>query len=264
MNRKKQHKMKTFIAFFDVLGFKEFINKNDLTEVRRLFNQLLRDSQTAICGQKYIQVNQGVTVPDLKHQTVNCLHVSDNIIFWTNNDSEKDFKDLVEVCYFFYWRSLQTTFPLRGCLTYGEIDFNPYTKTNENGIEFYNYSLIGKGLVDAYLKSDNIEYAGCLLDKLAVDKAGSDLVNSLIYEQKICVYKVPHKNGDDYEYVFRPIKGDLNEISFGNTVKAIKELFTYASKAELTNMPESVKKKLINTIDFFSFFRETDEPLIKE
>ncbi len=36
--------METFIAFFDVLGFKEIINNNDLTEMKRLFGHLLRDT----------------------------------------------------------------------------------------------------------------------------------------------------------------------------------------------------------------------------
>ncbi len=253
--------MKTFIAFFDVLGFKEFIYNNELDEAKRLFNHLLRDSQTAISGEKYIKLNSGMVVPDLKNQKVNCLHVSDSIIFWTNNHTEEDFKDLVEVCYSFYWRSLQATFPLRGCLTYGEIDFNPSTIKNDNGIDFYNYSLIGKGLVDAYIKSDNIEYAGCLLDELAIEKVSDTLINELIYDQKICMYKVPYKNGENYEHVFRPIKGDHNDVSFRNTAQSIKRLFTYASKTELTNMPESVKKKLNNTIDFIGFFRETDRNL---
>lgn len=253
--------MKTFIAFFDVLGFKEFIYNNELDEAKRLFNHLLRDSQTAISGEKYIQINSGMIVPDLKNQKVNCLHVSDSIIFWTNNNTEEDFKDLVEVCYSFYWRSLQATFPLRGCLTYGEIDFNPSTIKNDNGIDFYNYSLIGKGLVDAYLKSDNIEYAGCLLDELAIEKVSDSLINDLIYDQKICMYKVPYKKGENYEHVFRPIKGDHNDVSFRNTAESIKRLFTYASKTEMTSMTKNVKKKLNNTIDFISFFRETDRNL---
>lgn len=253
--------MKTFIAFFDVLGFKEFIYNNDLSEIKRLFNHLLRDSQTAISGETYIEMNPGMIVPDLNNQKVNCLHISDSIVFWTNSDTEDDFLELVNVCYSFYWRSLQATFPLRGCLTYGEIDFNPHTFETQNGVKFYNYSLIGRGLVDAYLKSDNIEYAGCLLDELAIEKVSDKIINDLIYDQKICMYKVPFKKEERYEHVFRPVKGDHNDVSFRNTATGIKRLFTYASKTEFDKMPESVKKKLNNTIDFIGFFRETDRNL---
>ena len=47
--------METFIAFFDVLGFKEFIYNNEFKEVKRLFGHLLRDTQTAVAGEKYIE-----------------------------------------------------------------------------------------------------------------------------------------------------------------------------------------------------------------
>ena len=251
--------METFIAFFDVLGFKEFIYNNEFKEVKRLFGHLLRDTQTAVAGEKYIQVNPGVIVPDLAKQKVNCLHISDSIVFWTNSNSEADFTELVEVCYSFYWRSLQTSFPVRGCLTYGEIDFNPYTIKSESGATFYNYSLIGKGLVDSYLKAESIEYAGCYIDKSAIDKVEDALINKLIYAQKLCYYKVPFKTGNSYEHVFRPVHGDHNDVSFRNSAKGIKRLFTSHTKA--TTLTDSVLRKMNNTIDFLSFFRETDRNL---
>jgi len=42
--------METFIAFFDVLGFKEIINNNNLKEVKHLFGTLLR--RYAKCGKR--------------------------------------------------------------------------------------------------------------------------------------------------------------------------------------------------------------------
>lgn len=252
--------METFIAFFDILGFKEFIFNNDFDETKRLFGHLLRDTQTALSKENYLEVPQGI-VPDLSFQKVNALHVSDSIVFWTNTSTAADFEELVNVCYSFYWRSLQTTFPLRGCLTFGEIDFNPNTIKNSNGIYFHNYSLIGKGLVEAYLKAESLEYAGCLLDKKAIAKVDDKLINDLIYDQKLCMYKVPCKTGFSYEHVFRPNRGDHNDVSFRNTANRIKNLFTYASKNDIEKLPSSVLNKMNNTIDFISFFRETDREL---
>lgn len=73
--------METFIAFFDVLGFKEIINNNDLTEMKRLFGHLLRDTQTALSGEKFVQLDNSTIVPDLANQKVNCLHISDSVVF---------------------------------------------------------------------------------------------------------------------------------------------------------------------------------------
>jgi len=253
------NKMETFIAFFDVLGFKEFIYNNELGEAKRLFNHLLRDSQTALSGENYVEINKGLVVPDLSKQKVNCLHVSDSIVFWTNDTSEESFDDLVEVCYTFYWRSLEATFPLRGCLTFGEIEFKPHTFEGDSGTTFYNYSLFGKGLVDAYIEADSFDFAGCVISDKVMDKIKDVTITRLISEQKICVYKVPYKNGESYEHVFRPLKGAHNEVSFRNTVRRIKELFTYSSKADISSMPESVRRKLNNTIDFIQFFRAPDQ-----
>ena len=251
--------METFIAFFDVLGFKEIINNNDLTEMNRLFSHLLRDSQTALSDGQFLKSNQSTIIADLTEQKVNCLHVSDSIIFWTNGLTDEDFTNLVSVCHKFYWRSLQTSLPLRGCLTFGEIEFYPSTINSNSGANFYNYSLFGKGLVDAYTKAESIEYVGCILDSLAVNKVKDSILNNLIYDQVICMYKVPFKSGDNYEYIFRPIKNSYNDVSFKNTVRKIKSLFTYASKTDINKMNESVKRKMNNTIDFINYFRETEK-----
>ena len=253
--------METFIAFFDILGFKEIIKNNSLQEMKRLFDNLLRDAGTAVSEENNKLLNPSTIIPDLEHQKVNCLHISDSIVFWTNSNTIQDFENIVNVSYCFYWRSLQTSFPLRGCLTYGEIDFAPFTIPNKKGVAFYNYSLFGKGLVDAYEKAESIEFAGCLLDQLAIVKVSEKLINDLIYNQKICMYKVPFKTGYDYAHVFRPLKGSPNEVKFRNTANRIKVLFTSSSKADLTKLSESVKSKMNNTIDFINYFRETNKDL---
>ena len=247
--------MKTFIAFFDVLGFKEFIYNNEMDYAQRMFGNLIRDSQSAVSGEKYIKTNSGMIVPDMEHQKVNCLHVSDSIVFWSKSDTEEDFLEMVKACYSFYWRSLQTSFPLRGCLIHGEIDFKPFTIDNGNDSKFYNYSLFGKGLIESYLKAESINYAGCYIDESAIKNVEDSTINNLIYEQKICLYKIPFKNGTfSYEHVFRPLKGEHNDVSFRNSANGIKRLFTDHMKGK--ELPESVKLKMNNTIDFLEYFRE--------
>jgi hypothetical protein len=114
-------------------------------------------------------------------------------------------------------------------------------------------------LSDAYLRAESIEYAGCYIDKAAIDIVSDALINKLIYAQKLCYYKVPFKSGNSYEHVFRPVHGDHNDVSFRNSAKGIERLFTSHTKA--TVLTDSVLRKMNNTIDFLSFFRETDRNL---
>ncbi|MEO5570673.1 MAG: hypothetical protein ABIT08_14495, partial [Bacteroidia bacterium] len=79
--------METFIAFFDVLGFKEFIFNNTLDIVKDKFNLLLTESETAVSSEKFVQKVSGSYEPDLTKQKVNCIHISDSIIFWTNGNT---------------------------------------------------------------------------------------------------------------------------------------------------------------------------------
>jgi hypothetical protein len=252
--------MTTFLAYFDVLGFKEIVLNNSLEELNQIFSHLLRDTQTAVSGENYIQPQPGIMVADLTQQKVHCLHISDSVLFWTNGDSEGDFIELARVCYTFYWRSLQLFVPLRGCLVHGEIEFRPFQIKNESGATFHNSSLYGKGLVDAYIKAESVDYAGCYIDQTALSKVEENVINNLIYDQMLCYYKVPFKgNKYSYEHVFRPIKGNHNEVSFRNSAKHIKSLFSYHSK--MKEFPESVQVKLNNTLDFIEHFRETDSDL---
>jgi hypothetical protein len=254
--------MKTFLAFFDVLGFKEIVINNTLEELNQIFSHLLRDTQTAVSGGNYIHAQPGIIVPDLTKQKVHCLHISDSVLFWTNGESEADFIELAKVCYTFYWRSLQLFIPLRGCMIQGEIEFRPFQMKNESGATFHNSSLYGKGLIEAYLKAESIEYAGCYIDQSAISKIDEKVIYDLIYDQMLCYYKVPFKgNKFSYEHVFRPIKGNHNEVSFRNSAMHINKIFSYHSK--LKEFPESVLVKLNNTIDFLEHFRETDSELKK-
>lgn len=252
--------MTTFLAYFDVLGFKEMVLKNSLEDLNGIFSHLLHDTQTAVSGETFRQAQRGSIVADLTVQKVNCLHISDSILFWTNSDTNEDFTELAKVCYTFYWRSLQMFVPLRGCVVHGEIEYRPFQIRNEGGAIFHNSSLYGRGLVDAYLKADQIDYAGCYLDKSVLAKVEPTLITNLLYDQTLCYYKVPFKgNRFSYEHVFRPTKGNFNEVAFRNSATHIHSLFSYHSK--MTEFPDSVQVKLNNTIDFLEHFRETDPDL---
>ena len=72
--------MTTFLAYFDVLGFKEIVLKNSLEELNQIFSHLLRDTQTAVSGDNYIQAQSGLFVADLTKQKVHCLQDRKSVV----------------------------------------------------------------------------------------------------------------------------------------------------------------------------------------
>lgn len=249
--------MTTYIAYFDILGFKEFIMNNEKAYVDRNFQHIFRESQTAVSGEKYIDYNYGFA-PDLNQAEVNCLHFSDSIIFWTIDNSEESFRKIIDVCYTFYWRCMQTTFPVRGCIVLGDIEFHPFQIQGKNGAKFFNSSLYGKGLIDAYQKAESQDWAGCFIDKSAIGSVKDEIIYDLLYKNKIVYYAVPLKDGStSYEHTIRIIGSRLNNVAFRNLSKGVERLFTHHMSGK--PLTESVIRKMNNTIKFLDYFRTEEE-----
>lgn len=99
--------MKKFIAYFDYLGFKQFIENNDLQYQKRIMGNNFRDIESAITQGKSVEAPHGV-IADLSNHKVNCINFSDTVVFWTNDDSIQSLSEILEVAYKFNWQA--TTF----------------------------------------------------------------------------------------------------------------------------------------------------------
>lgn len=251
--------METYIAFFDILGFKEIVLNNNLKSLNQKFNNLFRETQISVSTGKTVSFGNGIIVPDLNKIKVNCIHISDSVIFWTQKQDIKSFKNLIEVCKTFYQRSLQMEFPLRGAIVYGEMEFSPgIIKDGEQNF-FGNFSFIGKGLVNAYLKAESLHLSACIVDQSTLDKIGEAQVYELIKNESLFYYNTPFNNGtSEYEHLIKPINGVFSELFFRNRAKTIKENFEKLMYGK--PMPQSVHEKMNNTIKLLEFFRNPPEP----
>jgi hypothetical protein len=247
--------MQTYLAFFDILGFKEFISNAD-SEIRsRLMNNLIRDSQSALSLGKTVPRPGGGLMPDLSSTNIQCLHVSDSIVFWTDNVSTETFLELVKCSAYFLRQCMQITFPVRGCIVAGEIDYKPFTLRNKKGVEFQNSSLYGKALTDAYLKAEAQDWVGCYVDRSAVSTVDDKIINDLIYANELVYYPIPLKDGSaNYEFVIRTVNKTINDVFLKNPAKGAEEMFHRHMNDQ--QLSESVRRKLTNTIKFYDYFRE--------
>lgn len=250
--------MKKFIAYFDYLGFKQFIENNDLDYQKRIVGNNFRDIESAL-GQGNSKEAQHGVIADLTNSNINCINFSDTIVFWTNDDTESSLREILEVSYKFNWQAIDFFFPARGSIVYGEIEYVDFKQKNEAGGLYNINSVFGKGLVKAHEKAEKQHWAGTVFDESFIDELilrGIDPETLLKpYAKK---YKVPYKNGFELpdEFVMNIIKGKLNDEAFKNYGNGIRENFSRHKKSIDS---QDVKEKIENTIAFLASFYDTEE-----
>ncbi|HTN20213.1 MAG TPA: hypothetical protein VL125_07045 [Pelobium sp.] len=242
--------MKRFIAYFDYLGFKDFIEKNDLDFQRQIMNNNFRDIEDGIGQGKHRQGKHGGYIADLSKSTLNAINFSDTIVVWTNDDSIDSFAELIKMAYRFNHRSIAFTFPIRGMIMVDELESVAFSYTNDVGGAYNINSVFGKGLVKAHLQADQQQWAGTVISEEVIEhlkRNGIDVEEMLApYAMR---YKVPYKPPYHIpykEYALKLVTG-INDEFFKNVSKGIVDNFSQYNKDA---SHESTQEKLKNTIEF--------------
>lgn len=249
-----------FIAYFDYLGFKDFIEKNDPEYQKQIIGNNFRDIENALGLGKTKDGSRGGYIADISGSGINCINFSDTIIFWTNDDTDRSLHEILQVTHRFNWQAIDYFFPVRGCFLYGHLEYIEFRQDNEGGGVYNINSVYGKGLVAAHLKANQQDWAGTVIDNSIIDELNRrGLAPDEYLKDYAKKYKVPYKDQSDFpeEYVFSIIKGSLNAESLKNFTNGIIENFSAHNKSIDS---ASVKRKLENTIEFLkTFYNEGDE-----
>ncbi|OCB71198.1 hypothetical protein B0A79_22655 [Flavobacterium piscis] len=256
MNTKKQDDMKRYIAYFDFLGYKEFILNNDSTYLKGRVIHILRDIEMALGQGKYHEPENGRILSDTSQTRINCLNISDTVIFWTNDDSIESLEELLIVAHRFNWQEILYNFPIRGVIYCDELEMISGKKTNTVGSIYSANMIYGKGLANAHIKGDNLNWSGSVIDHTVIENISdqTDIVKFL--EPFAKLYKVPYKKpypdiGE--EYALHINKGKLNQEAFENTKKGIEA--TFKSDNKTFDHPR-VQEILANTIKYLETYKE--------
>jgi hypothetical protein len=236
--------------------YKSLILRNDLTYVRRIVHNILRDIESSLSQDKYIRPGNGRVYADLSQHSINCLNVSDTIILWTKDDTLKSFMELLRACYRFNWQEIDYSFPIRGALFYGEIELIHGSQKNDEGGTYMVNLIYGKGLVQAHLKAECLNFAGTVIDESVLTKISEFGNPHDLLSDYALLYKVPYKESkcdNTVEYVIRLTKGELSEESFKNTKESIYRAFYGDNKA--TDNPR-IPILFDNTINFLEFVKK--------
>lgn len=234
-----------FIAYFDILGFKNIVKNKSTKELHAFYEKIVIASQMALSKGKRIK-SDFVTesIPDLQFQDINCLHVSDSIIFWTNSNTMDEFQKIFDVCKIFISYHPLIYPLLRGCLTCGDILFNPDFIKARNAL-FVQSSLYGKGLVKAYEIAESLQLSGCIVDY----QLSTTIKNNITIKEGFdyLYQEISYKNVNKKDYIIVPFQ-ITSERHRSNILKTYKDGYKFSSSEETWD--DNIKMKLQNTENF--------------
>ncbi|MGB0868291.1 MAG: hypothetical protein ACPGSD_01725 [Flavobacteriales bacterium] len=244
-----------YLAYFDYMGFKEFIEKNEDDELIRRMNHIFRDIEMALGQGKYQEPRNGMILSDLSESIINCLNISDTVLFWSNDCSYESLKSLIKTAYEFNWREVGYNFPIRGAIVKGKIKEVSGKQTNSLGGSYSVQCLYGKGLITAHDKAEYQNWSGTVIDQTIVAEFEKQTGGIEFLNEFAIKYKVPYKTDviDFEEYVLRVVKNLTTDVGLKNMKNSIESVFSQDNKSIKA---ESVKEKIINTQKFIEYLKD--------
>lgn len=243
-----------YLAYFDFMGFKEFImNNNDEILMRRM-GHIFRDIEISLGQGKYQEPRGGVILADISDSKLNCLNISDTVLFWTNDCEYESLKELISVAYSYNWREIGYNFPLRGSVVKGFVREVSGKNTNEKNGSYSIQCLYGKGLVEAHELAESQEWAGTIIhDSVIADLSKEE--NGIEFLENLAVkYNIPFKKNIFHEfYAFKLKQGEISDEGLKNMINAIDEVFALDNKSV---SDERVQLKIENTKEFLRFLKD--------
>jgi len=219
-----------FVAFFDILGFKDYVLSNDLDTVyKRLqtLNELLPSDE-----------DEKINSTNLKKNILTTTF-SDSIFIFSRTDDSDNFRAFTKFIKNFIRKAIVKEIPIKGAIAHGEI------------IAYKNRKIFcGQPIIDAYLLEEDLQYIGIVAHH-SIDLFVSENPNLGSYVKlSYCTIPTPFKYGNristnlNYNYVIKKQK------PVHMSIKSNVEKFRLMSSGE-------PRKYIDNTLDVLLAFEET-------
>ena len=172
---------KCFLAYFDILGYKNRIKGRNLEQEYQEYLKWIEN----------VKGKSGCFIEEVDETKIDFIYFSDTYVFYSNDDSRISFLAITSASYYFMlFASIKSIpyFPMRGAICYG--DFKSDRKNN---------IYVGKALRDAYELENKQEWMGCCLSQECVEQAKNYPHFKMLENPGIIVkYPVPFKKGKIY------------------------------------------------------------------
>ena len=230
----------SFVAFFDILGFKNMVEKNSHEDLMEIYEEYLYENLN-LTDKFFDPIYKFITPEEEKNSLdIRTFVISDSIILIQNDMSQRGFLNLIAKCQVLLSSSLADGIPLRGAISYGPVTIIE----NQRGT-----TIVGRGLTKAYSLEAIQQWSGGIVDKdcfeLFPGVKSQDFINKMLENKKnplIIKYNIPLKenkfiSGYGFNWPQYDLLKDENDVKAAFT-KHKKEI---ASEKEQLMIENTVK-----------------------
>lgn len=133
-----------FVAFIDIMGFKDMVMRSSHNEIYNLLNELYSLRKSINNVRKLPEQYELDSLNSLK-----TVSFSDSIIFFTKSSSIECFSILTRALSWLFAKSIEKGLPMKGAISFGEISVN-----------IKRQIFFGQPLIDAILLGEDVNYYG--------------------------------------------------------------------------------------------------------
>lgn len=220
---KWKNKTDRFVLFFDILGFKDMVNRTDHEDILRKLNALktVTDYLNSIPkpDEKRIDIKEFE-----KHQT-RSIKFSDSIIIFSKGNTYLDALKITLDAVVILGRAFSNSIPIKGAVSFGEIT-----------ADFKNALFFGQPIIDAFLLHEELDLLSVVIDHHA-EKKFSDLGKKADKYNILKDYKVPMKFGE----VNHKLLCINNKKSLTSGIKNLKKLYLQTSGKPRVYLDNTIK-----------------------
>lgn len=233
---------KIYLAFLDILGFKELIMNNSFDESKEIFETFIEQVSNS-ANLKNRSTGETNTV-------VNFNLFSDTILFWTNDDTFKSFFQLNLTVSNLLNYSMQIGLPLRGAISYGNLMCNAF-RLESDRVNIIN-TILGTSIVRAHKLEKDQLWSGCIIDQELENTDNTELRNYLKSQWlgKFYVrYNVPLRNTGCRSML------TINWVNLDNDVfteQKIRDSFDAHNKKSKSS---DIAIKIENTLNYYKYVK---------
>lgn len=235
---------KRFVAFLDILGFKDMVMRSSHSEIYEKLNEISKAKQWL-----EEMPNSNNLKTKIGNGEIYTVSFSDSIVIFSKNDDIENFRFFIVSVMWFFRKAIENKTPMKGGIAHGEISLN-----KSKQIYF------GQAIIDAYQMEEEVNYLGVTahnsIDQYInnfKEQIEMEFLNSIVveFETPLKCGNIIHKNLNWFDEL-------KNVASIENESDKSEVIINFIKQFRLTSSG-SPRRYVENTIKVYKSLKKVDE-----